>query len=81
MKFLDYHVAITRDEQTGQVVTTIPALGIADYGPDLSGASTSLDEMLKFHLECLRKEGKSIPIERRTKEGFYLRVKLRAHAA
>jgi predicted RNase H-like HicB family nuclease len=81
MKFLDYHVAITRDEQTGQVVATIPALGIADYGPDLSGALTSLDEMLKFHLECLRKEGKRIPKERRTKEGFYLRVKLRAHAA
>lgn len=81
MKFLDYHVAITRDEQTGQVVATIPAPGIADYGPDLSGALTSLDEMLKFHLECLRKEGKSIPKERRTKEGFYLRVKLRAHAA
>ncbi len=81
MKFLDYHVAITRDEKTERVVVNIPALGIADYGPDLPGALNSLDEMLKFHLECLRKEGKRIPKERRTKEGLYLRVKLRAHTA
>ena len=81
MKFLDYHVSITRDEETGQVVGTIPALGIADYGSDMPEALTNLDEMLKFHLESLRKEGKRIPKERHTKEGFYLRVKLRAHAA
>ena len=37
--------------------------------------------MLRFHLESLQKEGKRIPKERHTKEGFYLRVKLRAHAA
>ena len=81
MKFFDYHVAVSRDKETGQVVASIPALGIADYASDLPGALHNLDAMLKFHLECLRKEGKRIPKERHTKEGFYLRVKLRAHAA
>jgi len=61
MKFLDYHVAITRDEQTGQVVATIPALGIADYGPDLSGALTSLDEMLKFIWSVFARKVRAFP--------------------
>ena len=81
MRFLDYHVSVSRDRKTGQVVAEIPALGIADYGEGLPAALDHLEKMLRFHLDCLRKEGKSIPKERQTKEGFYLRVKLPAHAA
>ena len=81
MKFLDYRISVTRDSDTGQLVAQIPSLGIADYGKDLVDALSNLDEMLRFHLESLQKEGKRIPKERHTKEGFYLRVKLRAHAA
>lgn len=81
MRFLDYRVAVYRDRKTGQVVAEIPALGIADYGKDLPEALDQLEEMLRFHLDCLGKEGKSIPKERKTKEGFYLRVKLPVHAA
>ena len=81
MRFLDFRVSVSRDRGTGQVVAEIPALGIADYGKDLPAALDHLEEMLRFHLDCLRKEGKSIPKERQTKEGLYLRVKLPAHAA
>lgn len=81
MKFLEYRVSINRDTETGQVVAEIPALGIADHGKDLPHALTHLEEMLRFHLECLQEEGKPIPEERHVEEGFYLRVKLPAHAA
>ena len=81
MRFLDYHVSVSRDRKTGQVIAEIPALGIADYGEGLPAALDHLEEMLRFHLDCLRKEGKSIPKERQIKEGLYLRVKLPARAA
>jgi predicted RNase H-like HicB family nuclease len=81
MEFLEFRVSVSRDEETGQVVGEIPALGIADYGKDLPEALTHLEAMLRFHLECLGKEGKPIPKERDVSEGFYLRVKPPAHAA
>lgn len=81
MEFIEFRVFVNRDTETGQVVAEIPALGIADYGKDLPEALTHLEEMLRFHLECLREEGKPIPEERHSEEGFYLRVKTPAHAA
>ncbi len=81
MKFLDFRVSVSCYRGIGQVVAEIPALGITDYGKDLPVALDHLEEMLRFHLDCLRREGKSIPKERQTKEGLYLRVKLPAHAA
>jgi len=81
MKFFEYRVSVVRDSETGQVVAEIPALQIADHGKDLPEALTHLEEMLRFHLECLQEEGKPIPKELHTEEGFYLRVKLPAHAA
>ena len=64
MDFLQYHVSVSRDSETGQVVAEIPALQIADYGKDLPEALSRLEEMLRFHLECLQAEGKPIPKER-----------------
>ena len=81
MDFLQYHVSVSRDTKTGQVVAEIPTLQIADYGKDLPEALNHLEEMLRFHLECLHAEGKPIPEERYSEEGFYLRVKPPAHAA
>jgi predicted RNase H-like HicB family nuclease len=81
MKFLDYHVFVSRDTETGHVVAEIPALQITDYGIDLPEALSRLEEMLRFHLECLQAEGKPIPEERCIEEGFYLRMKLPADAA
>ena len=81
MKFFEYRVSVTRDLETGQTLAEIPALAIADHGKDLPEALTHLEEMLRFHLECLQEEGKPIPKEGNTGEGFYLRVKIPAHAA
>ena len=75
MKFLEFRVSVSRDDETGQVVGEIPTLGIADYGKDLPEALAHLETMLRFHLECLQKEGKPIPKERQIGERFYLRVR------
>lgn len=64
MEFLQYHVSVSRDAETGQVVAEIPALQIADYGKDLPESLNHLEEMLRFHLECLQVEGNPIPEER-----------------
>lgn len=64
MEFLQYHVSVSRDAETGQVVAEIPTLQIADYGKDLPESLNHLEEMLRFHLECLQVEGKPIPEER-----------------
>ena len=81
MEFLEYRVSISRDDETGQIVGEIPALGIADYGKDLPEALTHLEQMLRFHLECLQQEGKPIPTDQTLGEGLFLRVRLPAHAA
>ena len=81
LEFLEYRVLISRDPDTGQVVAEVPTLGVADYGADLPDALKQLEEMLRFHLECLQEEGKSIPREQKTDEGFYFRLKFSAHAA
>lgn len=64
MEFLQYHVSVSRDAETGQVVAEIPTLQIADYGKDLPESLNHLEEMLRFHLECLQVEGNPIPEER-----------------
>ncbi|MGH7771106.1 MAG: type II toxin-antitoxin system HicB family antitoxin [Candidatus Binatia bacterium] len=81
MEFLEFRILLNRDSETGQTVAEIPTLGISDYGKDLPEALTHLQEMLRFHLQCLQEEGKPIPQERHTQEGLYLRVKPPAHAA
>jgi len=78
---LQYRVVISKDPETGSVVAEIPSLQIADYGADVPEALDRLREMVTFHLECLREEGKPIPAERDEPEGFYLRVHAPAHAA
>jgi predicted RNase H-like HicB family nuclease len=81
VEFLEYRVSISRDDETGQIVGEIPALGIADYGKDLPEALTHLEQMLRFQLESLQQEGKPIPKDRTLGEGLFLRVRLPAHAA
>ena len=81
LDFLEYRVLITRDSDTGQLVAEVPTLGLADYGTDLPDALKHLEDMLRFHLECLHEEGKVIPREQRTDEGFYFRLRMPADAA
>jgi predicted RNase H-like HicB family nuclease len=78
---LQYRVEVSTDPETGSVVAEVPALGIADYGAGIPEALTNIKAMVAFHLECLQEEGKPIPAEDSGAEGFYVHVKLPAHAA
>lgn len=78
---LSYRVLFSRDPDTRSVVAEIPALGIADHGADMPETLDRLRDMLSFHLDCLREEGKPIPRDACEEEGLYLRVSVPAHAA
>ena len=76
----EYRVRLYKDKETGQIIAEIPALDIADYGPDSQKAFQRLKGMAAFHLESLLAEGKRIPKEKRTGEGLYLKVRSPAGA-
>jgi predicted RNase H-like HicB family nuclease len=78
---LQYRVIVTKDSETGSVVADVPALRIADYGLDVPEALANIKAMVAFHLECLQEEGKPVPPSEDGEEGFYVHVKLPAHAA
>ncbi|OGB92686.1 MAG: hypothetical protein A3G35_13755 [candidate division NC10 bacterium RIFCSPLOWO2_12_FULL_66_18] len=78
---LQYRVLVTKDPETGSVVAEVPALGIADHGADVPEALANIKAMVTFHVECLQEEGESIPPGEEREEGFYVHVKLPAHAA
>ncbi len=79
--FREYRVVVSKDPDTQQVVASVPALAIADFGFDTEAALRRLLRMIRFHLESLAAEGKPLPRETPSKEGVYLRVKLPANAA
>ena len=78
---LQYRVVVTKDPETGSVMAEVPALGIADQGADVQEALTNIRAMVAFHVECLQEEGEPIPPGEEGEEGFYVHVKLPAHAA
>ena len=77
--FAEYRVCLSWDEETGLVVADIPALGIADDGPDATTALESVREMALFHIECLLDEGEQLP-EPDEGEGVYIRVQVPVRA-
>jgi predicted RNase H-like HicB family nuclease len=70
----EFQVQLTKHKDTGQVVAEVPILDIADYGADSQEAFQCLRKMVAFHLESLIDEGKPIPLEKKAREGLYLRV-------
>lgn len=78
---VQYQVTFAKDPATGNVVAEVPALRIADFGVDTPEALDRLKAMVTFHLDCLREEGKTIPLDEGEEAGFYLRVNLPSHAA
>ena len=81
VEFREFHVRLSKDHETGQVVAEAPSLGIADYGSDHRKSLGRLRTMVSFHLECLVNEGKPIPKEKRQGESVYLRVKIPVRAS
>lgn len=67
-----YRVVVSKDPGTGSVVAEVPALGIADHGPDAPEALANIKAMVTFHLACLQEEGKPVPASEDGGEGFYV---------
>lgn len=64
---LDYRVIIKPDKRTGSnkscYVASCPTLGIADDGNTVEEAFKNIRSLIAFHLECLRDEGKEVPVD------------------
>lgn len=64
---MEYRVVIAPDVRTGSgercFTAFVPVLGIATDGDSVEEALQNIQEMIAFHLECLRKERQSLPME------------------
>ena len=66
-KYIEYRIVITPDIRTGSgehgFTALVPVLGIATGGDSVEEALGNIREMIVFHLECLRREKQSLPVE------------------
>ena len=64
-KILNYQIIIYPDKTTGTnescFTAYCPVLGIADSGKTIEKAFENVKNLIKFHLECLKKEKSPIP--------------------
>ncbi|MFY9462877.1 MAG: type II toxin-antitoxin system HicB family antitoxin [Candidatus Sungiibacteriota bacterium] len=69
-RYIDYRIVITPDTRTGSgdlgFTALVPVLGIATGGDSVEEALRNIQEMIVFHLECLRKEKQPLPMEQPT---------------
>jgi len=70
--FLNYRVILKPDKRTGGnkpcFVAYCPTLGVADDGNSTQEALKNIRKTIAFHLECLQKEGKEIPVDKPNEE-------------
>lgn len=66
-KILNYLIIIEPDKRIGTDESCYsvfcPILGLSDSGDSIEDAMNNMKGLIKFHLECLTKEGEKIPIE------------------
>lgn len=69
-RYFEYRIVITPDVRTGSgehcFTAFVPTLGIATDGDSVEEALQNIQEMIAFHLECLRKEKQPLPVEQPT---------------
>lgn len=69
---LDYRVILRRDVSLGDkkssYVAFCPTLGVADDGANPQEALDNLQSTITFHIECLQKEHKEIPVDKPNEE-------------
>jgi predicted RNase H-like HicB family nuclease len=56
-----FTIIYERDEETGQVCASVPALDLGSYGPTLNDARKRIREALALHLEGMLEEDIPIP--------------------
>ncbi|HOZ02907.1 MAG TPA: type II toxin-antitoxin system HicB family antitoxin [Candidatus Woesebacteria bacterium] len=83
---LDYRVIVKPDKRTGSnkdcYVATCPTLGLTDDGTTVEEAISNVRQMIIFHLDCLEKEGREIPVDTPQSElvtSTQIEVSLRHH--
>lgn len=71
-KILNYRVIVKPDKRTGTGKSCFsvfcPTLGIADDGDTFEEALVNIQNLVKFHLECLVGEKEKIPVDEPDKE-------------
>jgi len=69
---LDYRVILKPDESLDSkkscYVAFCPTLGVVDDGPTPQEALKNIKSTIIFHLECLQKEHKEIPVDNPNEE-------------
>lgn len=69
---LDYRVILRLDKRLGSkkscYVAFCPTLGLADDGDTPQEALDNIQATIAFHIECLQKERKEIPVDRPSEE-------------
>ncbi len=76
-KEFSYKIEYEADQETGQVVATIPELNnISSFGDTFAEAEASVREAALGYLEVLVKEKKEIPKPAFQTEGTYLKLLL-----
>jgi len=57
-------------------VSTVPTLGISDYGDTIDEAFKNIELAIRFHLECLVEENKAIPYPDQANQFFITNTKV-----
>ncbi|MCE7897615.1 MAG: hypothetical protein DPW11_03330 [bacterium] len=69
---LDYRVILRLDKSLGSkkacYVAYCPTLGVVDDGPTPQEALDNIQSTIAFHVECLQKEHKEIPVDKPNEE-------------
>jgi predicted RNase H-like HicB family nuclease len=71
----EYRVIYQFDQETGQVMATVPELNyVSSFGADFAEAEQNIMEAVAAYLEALLTEGQLLPRSVREREGTFLRV-------
>ena len=69
---LDYRVILRPDKRLGSkkscYVAFCPTLGVVDDGDSPQQALDNIQSTMAFHIDCLQKENKEIPVDRPNEE-------------
>ena len=76
---LNYRIIIEPEKQDKKVVYNAycPTLGVADYGDSIDGVLKSIKDGIELAIECLRDEGKEVPVDN-IEEGSIFTAKVNA---
>ncbi|OGG29215.1 hypothetical protein A2971_04605 [Candidatus Gottesmanbacteria bacterium RIFCSPLOWO2_01_FULL_46_21] len=66
-KVLNYRITIEPDTRVGTnesgYAAYCPTLGLADGGDTIEEAIKNIKKLIAFHIECLAKEKRSVPVD------------------